>query len=218
MVGSLAALYPLRLFDAHDPRVVDTLAALKEKAWSENAYFNHVGHSAFGTYLSLDVAECFLYQRNAEAWNIMQWVLAHASPTFTWAEGIHPITRRGGMGDGHHGWAAADFLLALRNLLLIEESDHLVITPILPQEWTAETSVIQLQDAATYFGPVSFTIAFGDRTATLVVNGNWHAEPEYIEWNLPFALREAGGEGEGIQMAGNTVRLPRGVTRVVVMW
>ncbi|MGE5263160.1 MAG: hypothetical protein ACM3S0_07240 [Acidobacteriota bacterium] len=218
MVGSLAALYPLRLFDAHDPRVVDTLAALKEKAWSENAYFNHVGHSAFGTYLSLDVAECFLYQRNAEAWNIMQWVLGHASPTFTWAEGIHPITRRGGMGDGHHGWAAADFLLALRNLLLMEESDHLVITPILPQEWTAETSVIQLQDAATYFGPVSFTIAFGDRTATLVVNGNWHAEPEYIEWNLPFVLREAGGEGEGIQMAGNTVRLPLGVTRVVVMW
>jgi len=221
MIGGLVALYPLRLFDAHDPRIADTLAALKELAWLEDAYFNHVGHSAFGTYLSLHVAQCLLMQRDPDAWKIINWVLRHASPTFTWAEGIHPLTRAGGMGDGHHGWALADFLLIVRNALLLEEDDHLVITPILPEEWTAEMNVIKVEDAPTYFGNVSYTIAFGERTATLVVNGDWRDESlKYIEWYLPFALREFGGdEGvTGIEMKGNTVRLPRGVRRVVVMW
>lgn len=218
MIGNLAALYPLRLFGPDDPRIVDTLAGLREIAWMEDAYFSHVGHSALGTYLSLHVAECYLFQRNPDAWKIINWVLRHASPTFTWAEGIHPVTRRGGMGDGHHGWAAADFVLALRNALLFEEQDHLVITPVLPEDWTAENNVLKVEDAPTYFGRVSYTIAFGQRTGTLVLDADWREEPVYVEWDLPFAPREAGGEPHPAEIIGNTVRLPRGVTRAVVTW
>jgi hypothetical protein len=219
MIANLAALYPLRLFDANDPRIIDTITELKEFAWMEDAYFSHVGHSALGTYLSLHVAQCLLFQRDPAAWKIIHWVLRHASSTFTWAEGIHPITRRGGMGDGHHGWALADFLLVVRNALLFEENDHLVITPVMPEDWTAEMNVIKVEDAATYFGKVSFTIAFGERTATLVVNGNWRDDScKYIEWNLPFALREAGTDSGSVEIVGNSVRIPRDVRRVVVMW
>ncbi len=217
MIANLAALYPLRLFAPNDPRMVDTLAALKEKAWFEDVYYN-ASHSALGTYLSLHAAECYLFQRNPEAWKIIAWVLKHASPTFTWAEGIHPRTRGGAMGDGHHGWAVADFLIAARNTLLLEEEEHLIITPILPEDWTFETSVIKVEDAPTYFGNVSFTIAFGERTGTLVVNGDWRTAPAYIEWNLPFPVREAGGDIEGVGIIGNAVRLPRNAKRVVVMW
>jgi len=217
MIGSLAALYPLRLFDARDPRIVDTLAALKEMAWLEDAYFNHVGHAAFGTYLSLHVAHCLLFQRNPDAWKTIRWVLRHASPTFTWAEGIHPLTRRGGMGDGHHGWAAADFLLVVRNALLFEEDTHLVLTPALPDDWCAPMNVIKVENAPTYFGNVSFTIAFGEREATLGINADWRAAPEFIEWNLPFTLRDAGADVDNIAIIGNTVRLPPNATRAVVM-
>lgn len=215
MIGSLVTAYPLRLFDSKDARIVDTIAALKENAWMEDAYFNHVGHAALGTYLSLHVAQCLLMQRNADAWKIINWVLRHASPTFAWAEAIHPGTRRGGMGDGHHGWAAADFVLAVRNTLLVEEEDHLVITPILPQDWVLENNIIKVEKAATYFGDVNFTIAFGERTATLVVRSDWRAVPEYIEWCLPFTPHEAGDDA---QVIGNTVRLPRGSSRTVVTW
>jgi hypothetical protein len=218
MIGSLAPLYPLRLFDAHDARIVDTLAALKEVAWKEDAFFNHVGHSAFGTYLSLHVAECLLFQRNPDAWQTIQWVLKHASPTFTWAEGINPITRGGCMGDGHHGWALADFLIAVRNLLLFEEDDHLVITAALPREWAAESNVIKVEDAPTYFGNVGYTLAFGERNATLVLNADWRTAPEYVEWNLPITPREVGGDVDGYRQLGNAVRIPRGGKRVVAMW
>ena len=218
MIGNLAALYPLRLCEPDDPRLLDTLTALKQFASLEDVYFNHVGHSAFGTYLSLHIAQCLLFQRNPDAWHVIKWVLQHASPTFTWAEGIHPITRGGAMGDGHHGWALADFLLAVRNALLFEEGDHLVITPAMPPDWTFETSVIKIQDAPTYFGQVSYTIAFGARTGTLVVNGEWREAPAYVEWNLPYKLREAGADTGNAEIIGNVVRMPRGARRVVVMW
>jgi hypothetical protein len=218
MIGNLAALYPLRLFDANDARIVDTLTALRQYAWMEDTYFNHVGHSSFGTYLALHVAQCYLFQRNPDAWPIIQWLMRHATPTFTWAEGIHPITRHGNMGDGHHGWAVADLLLAVRNALLFEEGDHLVITPAMPQDWTNETNVIKVENAPTYFGTVSYTIAFSAQSATLVLNANWRSAPAYIEWNLPFALREAGGDVDGVEIVAKAVRLPRGCTRAVVMW
>ena len=218
MIGNLAALYPLRLFDANDARIVDTITALRQYAWMEDTYFNHVGHSSFGTYLSLHVAQCYLFQRNPDAWHIIQWLMRHATPTFTWAEGIHPITRHGNMGDGHHGWAVADLLLAVRNALLFEENDHLVITPALPQDWTNETNIIKVENAPTYFGNASYTIAFSAQSATLVLNANWRSAPAYIEWNLPFALREAGGDIDGVEIIGKAVRLPQGCTRVVAMW
>ena len=122
------------------------------------------------------------------------------------------------MGDGHHGWAAADFVLAVRNALLVEEQDHLVITPALPEDWMIENTVIKVEDAPTYFGKVSATIAFGERAGTLVLDGEWHTPPAYIEWNLPHPLRDAGGDVEGVKIIGRAVRLPQGARRVVVMW
>ncbi len=217
-ISALAPLYPLRLFDAHDARIVDTLAALKEVAWKDGVFFNHVGHSAFGTYLNLHIAECLLFQRNAAAWDILRWVLDHASPTWTWAEGIHPLTLGGCMGDGHHGWALADFLIAVRNLLLFEEDAHLVITPITPDGWFVENNVIKVENAPTYFGNVSYTLAFGAQNATLVLNGDWRAAPEYVEWNLPRVPREIGGDTAGYAWAGKRVRIPRGGRRVVAVW
>ena len=41
-------------------------------------------------------------------------------PTWTWPEAIHPRLDGGCMGDGHHGWAAAELLTFVRDLLVRE--------------------------------------------------------------------------------------------------
>lgn len=218
MVANLVALYPLQLFPASDPRIVSTLQELKRIAWQEDAFFHHVGHSGFGTYLSLHIAGCLLYRRSAEAWPIILWVLSHATPTFTWAEAIHPVTRHGGMGDGHHGWAAADWISIMRNSLLFEEGAHLVLTPALPIEWAYESMSLQVERASTHFGVVGYTLAFGDHSATLVIKAAWREPPEYVEWNLPFVLKDAGGDRAGVQVLENRVRIPAEVRKVVATW
>ncbi|HEY6041056.1 MAG TPA: hypothetical protein VIX58_02910, partial [Anaerolineae bacterium] len=147
MIGSLAALYPTNLFEANDPRLAATVQALEQHAQFEEAFFHSVGHTALGSYLSLHLSQYWLAQRDPRAWKIIEWVSRHATSVSTWAEGIHPITRRGGMGDSPHGWAAAEWVQAIRNGLLFEEGNTLILTPALPREWTAETTIIRVENA-----------------------------------------------------------------------
>ncbi len=122
------------------------------------------------------------------------------------------------MGDGHHGWTAGDWISIIRTALLFEEGEHLVLTPALPVDWTYETMSFGVQSAATYFGTVGYTVAFGERAATIVVQANWSRPPEYVEWNLPFALKEAGGDSPGVELVDNRVRSPSNVRKVVATW
>ncbi len=49
----------------------------------------------------------------------LTWIVNHTSPTYGWAEGISVITERGGgQGDAPHGWAAADFIMLIRDLII----------------------------------------------------------------------------------------------------
>jgi hypothetical protein len=216
IVSNLVASYPLQLVPPDDPRITATISELKQVAFVDGAFFHHVGHSGFGTYLALHIGGSELYQRRAEAWGALRFLLKHASPTWTWGETIHPLTRRGGHGDGHHGWAAAEVVSFIRNTLVFEENGHLVLTPALPEEWVFETAVIKVERAATYFGEVDFTLAFGDHNATLVLKGKWREPPAYIEWNLPIAVRDAGGNIAGVELVdAHHIRFPSNVTRIV---
>jgi hypothetical protein len=72
------------------------------------------------------------------------------------------------MGDGHHGWAAADFLSFVRNLLVreLEDGTSLALCSMLPPEWVGQP--LEVHDAPTHHGNVSFAIRWhGDRPALL---------------------------------------------------
>ncbi len=209
MIGSLAACYPLRLLDPEDEALANTLAAIRRDHFVEQAFFQPHSHTALGTYLTLHVAHCLLYGRSPDAWPILQWFLDHASPTWTWAEGINPRSRRGGMGDGHHGWALADFLLLVRDSLLFEERNRLVITPLLPSGWSEPGRRIRVQNAPTHFGRVGFEITYGENGARLRVQSEFHTVPSRIEWHVARLIRrvdvpaEASWEGSHVLLPGS---------------
>lgn len=219
MVSNLIASYPLQLVPPDDARVIATMEELKKIAFVDGAFFHHVGHGGFGTYLALHIAGAEIFQRRRAAWDALRFVLKHASPTWTWGETIHPLTKRGGHGDGHHGWAAAEVVSFIRNALLFEQGDHLVLTPALPDEWIFETATIKVERAATKFGAVDFTLAFGDHNATLVLKGNWREPPAYIEWNLPMEIKNAGGDVAGVELVNShCIRFKPNVQKVVAMY
>jgi hypothetical protein len=87
------------------------------------------------------------------------------------------------MGDGHHGWAAADFLSFVRNMLVREVGEvgevgalgsaepALALCSMISDEWSGKG--IEVHDAPTHFGKVSFAVRWhGDRPALL-----WEVEP-----------------------------------------
>ncbi|MEW6232532.1 MAG: hypothetical protein AB1566_09500 [Chloroflexota bacterium] len=207
-VGSLCSLYPLRLLEPDDRRVLATLAALKERCFVEDVLFHDVGHSAFGTYLNMHIAQCHIFRRSGEALPIIDWLLRHATPTYTWAAGINPLTRGGGVGDGHHGWATADFLLLVRNLLFFEDGATLVLTPAMPQGWLKSGGCLQVANAPSYFGPVSFQMSLRGNQVKLSLDCAFRRPPLDIELNLTAEAKGIVVDGVGGEATGKTVHLP----------
>ena len=73
------------------------------------------------------------------------------------------------MGDGHHGWAASEFLSFVRTMLVRELDDGIALASMLPERWLGQG--IEVHDAPTRFGTVSFAI-------------RWHGERPALLWEL----------------------------------
>jgi hypothetical protein len=77
------------------------------------------------------------------------------------------------MGDGHHGWTAADVLNFVRMLLVRETDGGLVLLSLLPQQWRGGR--IAVCQAPTHHGLLSYEVTWqGDRP---VLRWQRHGEP-----------------------------------------
>lgn len=169
MVGTLAAWHPLALYPTDDPRLAATLRTLAETSMYEGAFFERTVHHGWGTYLNMSIAASLLRLRSPAGAALVGWLLHQATPTYTWPEAIHPHTGGGSMGDGHHGWACAAWLLLLRDCLLFEDAlaDRLVLLAGLPTTWLDTDGAVEAPVAPTTFGPVTLRAAWQADPGTL---------------------------------------------------
>lgn len=215
-IGSVASLYPLRLLDPFDPLVENTLEMLHENCMWENGFFQQMIHSGINCYLTLHIAHCHVFRRETRAWPLIKYILALSTSTGTWPEAIHPKTLGGCMGDGMHMWAAADWLLILRDLLLFEDGENLVITPAPLENWFAWGGRVEVRNAPTYFGPVSYTIEGHEAEVKLNLDADWRKTPLKIEFNLPFYAEVAEVDGRQTNVNDTRLFVPGGARRIRV--
>jgi hypothetical protein len=173
VIGSLVACEPLHVFAVDDPRITATLDTVRDRFCYGDAFFQGISHTGLGTYLTLQLAFVELSAGDRRALDRLRWLLGAATPTWTWPEAIHPQLGGGCMGDGHHGWAAAEFLSFVRALLVREVAGaggpELALCSMLPDEWLGHG--IEVHDAPTHHGTLSFAV-------------RWHADRAVLLWEL----------------------------------
>ena len=175
-IGSLAAGYPAQLWAADDPRLLDTVEFLLQRCFVKDAFYQDMIHSGLNAYLTLHVAQVLLRAKDPRYLKLMDAVAKLASPTGQWPEAIHPATGGGCMGDGHHVWAAAEWLLMIRNCFVREEGRQLVLCSGVPQRWLSSADPVRFGPAPTSFGAVSIEIALtGSEQARVSWQADWHA-------------------------------------------
>ena len=174
VIGSLVACEPLNLLAADDGRVTATIDVVRDRFMLGDAFYQAISHTGLGTYLTMQVAAVELAAGDRRALDRLRWLLDAATPTWTWPEAIHPRLPGGCMGDGHHGWAAADFLSFVRNMLVRESGGNepgLALCSMIPDDWWGRG--VEVHDAPTHFGKLSYAVRWhGDRPALL-----WELEP-----------------------------------------
>ena len=147
-IGSLVACAPLDLLPPDDPRIAATVAVIRRRFMLDTvpstqedapdggrAFFQGISHTGLGTYLTLQLAAVELRAGDRRCLDRLAWMLDAATPTWTWPEAIHPRLDGGCMGDGHHGWAAAELLTFVRDLLVREVAGGVALASLVPDAW-----------------------------------------------------------------------------------
>jgi len=196
-IGSLAVGYPAQLCAPDDSRLLDTVEFLLANCFVGGGFFQDMIHSGINPYLTLHLAQVLLRAGDPRYLALMDTVAKLASPTGQWPEAIHPRTGGGCMGDGQHVWAAAEWVLMMRNCFVREEDESLILCQGVPARWLEQGAPLAFGPAPTAFGPVSVTIEQSEDTGRVSVawHGTWHGAAPAIEVRLPGfppAVAEAG--------------------------
>lgn len=184
-IGNVAASYPLALWSPEDPRMSATLEFLLERCLYKGGFFQDMIHSGINAYLTLHMAQVLLRAGDMRCLQLIRDTAALASPTGQWPEAIHPHTLGGCMGDGQHVWAAAEWVLMIRNLFVREEGRTLILASGISPEWLKSGQEPAFGPGPTRFGRVSVRLIPAEGGTRVEWEGAWHAEPESIEIRLP---------------------------------
>jgi hypothetical protein len=148
-------------------------------------FFHDMTHSGINPYLTLHIAQALLRSGDKRYFALMDEVARLASSTGQWPEAIHPRTGGGCMGDGQHVWAAAEWVLMIRNCFVREEGAALILCSGIAQEWIDKKQPMAFGPAATSFGNISISIKHQAQNIIVEWKGQWFEREPSIIIQLP---------------------------------
>jgi len=121
-----------------------------------------------------------------------------------------PIEQRDGVAWTQPG--EANLLRLMRDMLVREEGDSLVLAGSCPRAWLATGERLSVSELPTHFGPVSYTLRASARKVRGSLDFRFHRDPGGIrmrlrrpEGEVPSRLRV---DGVAVETAGEWVHLP----------
>ncbi|HKP95988.1 MAG TPA: hypothetical protein VJ385_09555 [Fibrobacteria bacterium] len=188
-IGNLVGISPLDVVDPKAPWITGTIAYLMDNNLRDGLFFQRIVHTGLNPYLSVQLARALLAAGDPRWFGILEALIRRASPTFTWPEAMHPRMFGGCMGDGDHGWSAAEFVNLIREMLVSERGGVLRLAEGAPAKWFKPGLNLEATGAPTPYGTVSFTLKQGPVAAFLAwsVHRQAHQDKAPILFNLPVS-------------------------------
>jgi hypothetical protein len=168
-------------------------------------FFQDMIHSGINAYLTLALAQTLLRAEDDRYLSLIENVAKLASPTGNWPEAVHPFSGGGCMGDGQHGWAAAEWVMIIRNLFVREEQGQggrLVLGSGIPAFWHEGKPDVDIAfgPTRTSYGSVSLSLNRRAGILEMQLECDWHKHPDSVEVRLP---------GYRVQRLSNVDRVTR---------
>ncbi|MFT5207247.1 MAG: hypothetical protein ACI9CF_000996 [Candidatus Omnitrophota bacterium] len=196
-IGSIVSNYPLLSLEPKDKRVMATVEYLMNHCLIDNGFFHDMSHSGINPYLTLHLAQVLLRAGDDRYFDLIKAVVDLASPTGQWPEAIHPATKGGCMGDGQHVWAAAEWIMMVRNCFVREESaNRLIICSGIHRDWCVDGGELSFGPAPTSYGPITITVKVNEEKIRVDWCAKWHVASPKIEVRLPGHKTRAVGLNE----------------------
>ncbi|MEU5317416.1 hypothetical protein AB0G67_11915 [Streptomyces sp. NPDC021056] len=247
MIGTAAYFHPLRLhmgsklgddIDRAARFTLDTMYA----HFVTGGFRHDAAWNAYGPYLTTQLAHaCLLAGDPGRMDELLGWTMDAGFPSVAgraaalgaWNEQhAYPVASdfaeapfsRWYMGDIPHGWAAAEYLLLIRDILFFEADEdhdpHLYIAPGVRPHWVPGGERITVAEAPTLFGsPFGYRLAHDPAARTVTVDIT--QAPEGVRFVYPCRfgeVRSAEANGQELAVTGQDVRVPAGTWRFGVTY
>ncbi len=190
-IGSIVCSYPLKLLSPGDMPVFNTVDYLYTNCLVDGSFFQDMIHSGKNAYLSLHLAQVFLRYGDKRFMPLIQAVADMASSTGQWPEAVHPKTAGGCMGDGQHAWAAAEWIVMMRNLFIREEEGTLVLLSGIPEEWLKSGDTLKYGPTPSTFGIITVETSMKKGKLLIDLYSDKHLETDRIILRLPTGDRNS---------------------------
>ena len=169
--GTTAGLWPCEALDPTDPFVVGSFTAYWKK-WVEETDGGFVHKGSFWPYAGLDLAQCYLMLgRFDRAETMLRWTIEH-DPTrgfYSWSEGMDANDLTLAVGDMPHAWFCAAYINLLRNMLVRESGDDLLLFSGVPASWLAPGKEISISGFPTLHGDVTYHVMSSDTAIEIAI-------------------------------------------------
>ena len=97
------------------------------------------------------------------------------------------------MGDGQHGWAAAEWVQIVRNIFVREEGNGLILGSGIYPRWMQSAGELAFGPTPTPFGDVGIRIFQGKGGSYVKIDAEWHGDPPYLVIRIPgFRPKDVG--------------------------
>ena len=183
--GTTPALWPLPILSDEQPLLRRSFDAYWQRFMPDGAYRHLYGQ--WWPYGGLEVSHALLFLGERDnAWHTLTYTLDHQTfpGLYAWAEGVDPATGDFAEGDMPHAWASAELANLVRDSLLYEDGDRLVVGAGVPAAWAGQAFAVR--NAPTRWGNADLSVA-AEGQVTL----SGARPPGGVELRLPFPARLA---------------------------
>ena len=130
------------------------------------------------------------------------------------------------MGDIPHGWAAAEFMLLLRDMLFFEAGEddarHLYLAPGILPRWLrggGGQGITVTNAATTYASPFGYTLAHDEANQQVTIDITQPVPGVTCVYPCRLgAVTTVSADSADLPVAGNDVRLPAGTMHAVISY
>lgn len=171
--GTSCALWPCAVLELDDPLTKSSFDTYWDK-WIAPSEGGFVHKDHFWPYAGLDLAQGYLMLGQRErVWKMLDWTLNHDATRgfYSWPEGMFREDLTLAEGDMPHGWMCASYVSLVRNMLVRESGNELVLLSGVPEHWLRPGLKISVKSLPTEFGTVSYTVEVGQTALKLTFSG-----------------------------------------------
>jgi len=255
MIGAVSYFHPTRLYmGAKLGADIDSAARMTlETIWShfvDGGFRHDAAWQCYGPYLTLQLAHAFLLIGDVARMDaLLGWAVNAGFATINPSVGTssvdwqivlgawneqhcYPIAKRFTefpwcwyMGDIPHGWACAEFMLLLRDILFFEADEdgqpRVFIAPGVPPHWLTNGQSIGVSDAPTLFGqPFGYELTLNTSTQTISLTFTQPLSNVAYLYPCRFGTGVVSVTANGVPqpVSGTDVWLPAGTTSATVVY